>query len=87
MGYPALLHFFHIIPLAEVIPMVLSETLSKRHEAHACKSTNERGNFQYEQPYIWFQLVAVFQCAAVSPHSPNVYRQDGQLERSSPPSE
>jgi hypothetical protein len=21
MGYPALLHFFHIIPLAEVIPM------------------------------------------------------------------
>jgi hypothetical protein len=67
--------------------MDLSETLSKRHEAHACKSTNERGNFQYEQPYIWFQLVAVFQCAAVPPHSPNVYRQDGQLERSSPPSE
>ena len=39
MGYPALLHFFHIIPLAEVIPMDLSETLSKRHETHACKST------------------------------------------------
>jgi len=27
------------------------------------------------------------QCAVFSPHSPNVYRQDGQLERSSPPSE
>ena len=34
------------------IPEDLSEVLSKLHETHACKSTNEHGNFQYEQPYI-----------------------------------
>ena len=53
-------------------------------ETYARKFTNEHGNFQHEQPYIWFRLISMCQCAVVSP---NVYRQDGKLERSSPPSE